>query len=96
MSFLRAAWRNDAGNMSTMYALLAPILIFGVGGAIDYGRAAQIRSKLNAAADAAALAALTPAMLQQTSATARRPLHPCSKASPTACPESSRRCRRRP
>ena len=71
MSFLRAAWRNDAGNVSTMYALLAPILIFGVGGAIDYGRAAQIKSKLNAAADAAALAALTPAMLQQTSATAQ-------------------------
>ncbi|HXZ15132.1 MAG TPA: pilus assembly protein TadG-related protein, partial [Roseiarcus sp.] len=71
MSFLRAAWRNNGGNVSTMYALLAPVLIFGVGGAIDYGRAAQIRSKLNAAADAAALAALTPAMLQQTNATAQ-------------------------
>ena len=35
------------------------------GAAIDYGRAAQIHTKLNAAADAAALAALTPTMLQQ-------------------------------
>ena len=50
-----------------MYALVAPILVFGGGAAIDYGRAAQIHTKLNAAADAAALAALTPAMLQQSS-----------------------------
>src|SRR5271169_363243 len=49
-----------------MYALVAPVLVFGGGAAIDYGRAAQIHTKLNAGADAAALAALTPAMLQQT------------------------------
>jgi len=54
-----------------MYALVAPVLVFGAGAAIDYGRAAQIRTKLNAAADAAALAALTPAMLQQTSTVAQ-------------------------
>ena len=48
-----------------MYALVAPVLVFGGGAAIDYGRAAQIHTKLNAAADAAALAALTPTMLQQ-------------------------------
>ena len=53
-----------------MYALVAPILVFAGGAAIDYGRAAQIHTKLNAAADAAALAALTPAMLQQDSQTA--------------------------
>jgi Flp pilus assembly protein TadG len=56
---------NRRGNVSLMYALVAPILVFGGGAAIDYGRAAQIRTKLNAAADAAALAALTPSMLQQ-------------------------------
>ena len=39
--------------------------------AIYYGRAAQIDTKLNAAADAAALAALTPAMLQQTATVAQ-------------------------
>ena len=54
-----------------MYALVAPILVVGGGAAIDYGRAAQIRTKLNAAADAAALAALTPAMLQQDASVAQ-------------------------
>jgi Flp pilus assembly protein TadG len=56
---------NRRGNVSMMYALVAPILVFAGGAAFDYGRAAQIHTKLNAAADAAALAALTPAMLQQ-------------------------------
>ncbi len=63
--------RNCGGNVSMMYALVAPVLVFGAGAAIDYGRAAQIHTKLNAAADAAALAALTPAMLQQSAATAQ-------------------------
>jgi Flp pilus assembly protein TadG len=63
--------RNRRGNVSMMYALVAPILVFGGGAAIDYGRAAQIHTKLNAAADAAALAALTPAMLQQNSSVAQ-------------------------
>jgi Flp pilus assembly protein TadG len=59
--------RNRRGNVAMMYALVAPILVFSGGAAVDYGRAAQIHTKLNAAADAAALAALTPAMLQQSS-----------------------------
>jgi Flp pilus assembly protein TadG len=63
--------RNRGGNVAMMYALVAPILVFAGGAAIDYGRAAQIHTKLNAAADAAALAALTPAMLQQTSSVAQ-------------------------
>jgi Flp pilus assembly protein TadG len=63
--------RNRRGNVAMMYALVAPILVFGGGAAIDYGRAAQIHTKLNAAADAAALAALTPAMLQQSSTVAQ-------------------------
>jgi Flp pilus assembly protein TadG len=63
--------RNRRGNVSMMYALVAPVLVFGGGAAIDYGRAAQIHTKLNAAADAAALAALTPAMLQQTTTVAQ-------------------------
>jgi Flp pilus assembly protein TadG len=70
--------RNRRGNVAMMYALVGPILVFGGGAAIDYGRAAQIRTKLNAAADAAALAALTPAMLQQSAAVARPPPSPCS------------------
>lgn len=73
MSKFSLTWllRSRGGNVSMMYALVAPILVFGGGAAIDYGRAAQIHTKLNAAADAAALAALTPAMLQQTSPVAQ-------------------------
>ena len=63
--------RNRRGNVAMMYALIAPILVFAGGAAIDYGRAAQIHTKLNAAADAAALAALTPAMLQQSASVAQ-------------------------
>ncbi|HWY82813.1 MAG TPA: pilus assembly protein TadG-related protein [Roseiarcus sp.] len=63
--------RNRRGNVAMMYALVAPILVFGGGAAVDYGRAAQIHTKLNAAADAAALAALTPSMLQQSSSVAQ-------------------------
>jgi Flp pilus assembly protein TadG len=63
--------RNRRGNVSMMYALVAPILVFAGGAALDYGRAAQIHTKLNAAADAAALAALTPAMLQQSTSVAQ-------------------------
>ena len=63
--------RNRRGNVAMMYALVAPVLLFGGGAALDYGRAAQIHTKLNAAADAAALAALTPAMLQQSSGVAQ-------------------------
>jgi Flp pilus assembly protein TadG len=62
--------RNRRGNVAMMYALVAPILLFAGGAAIDYGRTAQIHTKLNAAADAAALAALTPAMLLQSNQTA--------------------------
>jgi Flp pilus assembly protein TadG len=63
--------RGRDGNVAMMYALVLPLLVFGGGAAIDYGRAAQIHTKLNAAADAAALAALTPAMLQQNATVAK-------------------------
>jgi Flp pilus assembly protein TadG len=63
--------RNRRGNVSIMYALVAPILVFASGAALDYGRAAQIHTKLNAAADAAALAALTPSILQQSTSVAQ-------------------------
>jgi Flp pilus assembly protein TadG len=60
--------RSRDGNIAMMYALIAPVLVFAAGGAIDYGRTAQINTKLNAAADAAAL---TPAMLQQSATVAQ-------------------------
>ncbi len=59
------------GNIAMMYALALPVLMFGVGVAIDFTHAAQVRTELNAAADAAVLAALTPSMMQQPNATAQ-------------------------
>ena len=63
--------RSRAGNVSMMFALILPVLIFAVGMAVDYTRAASVRTSLNAAADAAVLAALTPAMLQQSNSVAQ-------------------------
>jgi Flp pilus assembly protein TadG len=48
-----------------------PFMLLAVGIAIDFSRAATVRTQLNSAADAAALAALTPSMLQQSSAAAK-------------------------
>ena len=59
------------GNVAMMYALLAPALIFGAGFAIDYTHAMQVQTELDAAADAAVLAALTPSMMQQSNAAAQ-------------------------
>ena len=71
MARLRAGLRNENGNVAMTYALMAPVLLLASGAAIDYGRSASIKSQLNAAADAAALAALTPAMMQQSTSTAQ-------------------------
>ena len=59
------------GNVAMMYALMLPVLMFGAGFAIDYTHAMQVQTKLDAAADAAVLAALTPSMMQQSNATAQ-------------------------
>ncbi|MGD0763642.1 MAG: pilus assembly protein TadG-related protein [Roseiarcus sp.] len=63
--------RDRRGNVAMMYALALPVLMFAIGLAIDYTHAAQVRTQLNAAADAAVLAALTPGMMQQSNATAQ-------------------------
>jgi Flp pilus assembly protein TadG len=54
-----------------IFALSAPLLMFGTAFAVDFTNATIVRSKLNAAADAAALAALTPTMMQQSDDTAK-------------------------
>ena len=59
------------GNVATMYALMLPVFLYAGAAAIDYGRAAQIHSKLTGLADAAALAAVTPNMLQQSDSVAQ-------------------------
>jgi Flp pilus assembly protein TadG len=59
------------GNVAMMYALMLPVLIFGAGFAIDYTHAMQVQTELDAAADAAVLAALTPSMMQQSNTAAQ-------------------------
>jgi Flp pilus assembly protein TadG len=67
----RQFFRDRRGNVAMMYALALPVLMFAAGLAIDFTHAAQVRTELNAAADAAVLAALTPSMMQQSNATAQ-------------------------
>ncbi|MBV8791969.1 MAG: hypothetical protein JO237_07920, partial [Pseudolabrys sp.] len=62
--------KDRRGNVAMYFGLAAVPLIFAIGMAIDYGNNARKWSQLNAAADAAALAAVTPAMLLQSDATA--------------------------
>ncbi len=71
LSAQRKFRRDRRGNVAMMYALALPIIMFGVGLAIDYTRAMQVQTQMDAAADAAVLAALTPSMMQQSNATAK-------------------------
>jgi Flp pilus assembly protein TadG len=69
-SILRRFGRDRRGSTLLLFGLLSPILIFAIGLSIDYSLAAQRKTRLDAAADAAALLAVTPAMMQKsTSAT---------------------------
>jgi Flp pilus assembly protein TadG len=63
--------RNLRGNVTLFFALSLPVVLVAIGISIDFGRAAAARTQLNSAADAAALAALTPAMLQQSTSVAQ-------------------------
>jgi Flp pilus assembly protein TadG len=62
--------RNTRGNVAIMFGFMAVPIIFVTGMTIDYSVAARVHTKLNAAADAAALAAVTPAMMAQSDTTA--------------------------
>ncbi len=62
---------SSSGNVTMIFALGAPFICFAVAMAVDFNNATVVRSKLNAAADAAALAALTPSMLAQTDSVAQ-------------------------
>ena len=68
---LPAFCESRSGNVSMMFALALPVLIFGVAFAVDFTNATIVKTKLNAAADAAALAALTPAMMQESTGVAQ-------------------------
>ncbi len=57
--------RERAGNVAIIFALSLVPMSFLVGMGLDFSSAIQKRTYLNAAADAAALAAVTPAMMSQ-------------------------------
>jgi Flp pilus assembly protein TadG len=70
MPRLRQLWRDRKANIAMSFALILLPLTFAVGMGIDYASAARRKSQLNAAADAAALSAVTPSMMQQSDANA--------------------------
>jgi Flp pilus assembly protein TadG len=62
--------RDRRGNVAIIFALSMIPCVFLVGMALDFTSATQKRVQLNAAADAAALAAVTPSMMTQSTANA--------------------------
>jgi Flp pilus assembly protein TadG len=62
---LRRFSRAREGNVAIIFALALVPAMFLIGMGLDFSTAMQKRAKLNAAADAAALAAVTPAMMAQ-------------------------------
>jgi Flp pilus assembly protein TadG len=69
--FLHRVIGDRRGNVAVTFGLASIPLIFAVGMAVDYANNADKWTKLNGAADAAALAAVTPAMLQQPDSAAK-------------------------
>ena len=58
--------KDRKANVAIIFALMLVPIIFLLGMALDYTLALRQREQLNAAADAAAIAAVRPAMLTQT------------------------------
>jgi Flp pilus assembly protein TadG len=69
-TFLAGLAADRRGNVLMIVAAALLPLTFAAGMGIDYSRAMRIQTKLNAAADAAALAAVTQPMMNQSSTTA--------------------------
>ena len=63
--------KDRSANVAVIFALAAIPLTFFVGMGIDYTLAANRQAQLNAAADAAALSAVTPTMMAQSLAIAK-------------------------
>jgi Flp pilus assembly protein TadG len=47
--------RAERGNVAMMFAVILPVLLGSIGAAIDYTRAAKVRTSMQSAADATAL-----------------------------------------
>ena len=69
--FARQFIRDLKGNVAILFALCLIPIVFLAGMALDFTSAVQKRARLNAAADAAALAAVTPKMASQSIAIAQ-------------------------
>ena len=67
---MRRFSRDRRGNVAMIFALSIIPIIFFAGMGLDFAAATQKRVKLNAAADAAALAAVAPGMMSQSDASA--------------------------
>jgi Flp pilus assembly protein TadG len=64
--------RDRKANVAIIFALALVPLVFLVGAGVDYTVAADRQAQLNAFADAAVLAAVTPTMMAQSDSTATR------------------------
>lgn len=62
---------NQGGSVGIIFGFAAIPILFGFGMGLDYVQAARRHEKLNALADAAALSATTPNMMQQTALQAK-------------------------
>jgi Flp pilus assembly protein TadG len=71
ITFGRLLSRERQGNVMVMLAFGLIPLTFAIGFEIDYSRARKMQTDLNSIADAAVLTAVDPAMLCQSSATAK-------------------------
>ena len=68
---LRRLARDRRGNVAMIFGLVSIPLLFAIGMGVDYANNARRWSQMNAAADAAALAAVTPQMMMQSNAVAQ-------------------------
>jgi len=68
---VRRLFRHRRGNVAITFALALVPLVFLIGMALDYATAMQKLQRLNAAADSAALAAVSPALMSKTTSQAQ-------------------------
>jgi Flp pilus assembly protein TadG len=71
IAYLRRFTQNRRGNVAIITGIVLMVLIFGVGMGVDYTLATRRQDQLNGIADAAALAAATPAMMSQSASVAQ-------------------------
>jgi Flp pilus assembly protein TadG len=83
---MRRFSRDRRGNVAIIFALSLIPCIFLTGMAMDFSAATQKRVRLNAAADAAALAAVTPTMMGQSSTNAQTAATNAFNATATGMP----------